>query len=387
MPVFRLPEPVPVEALELSSDQVIWLGVPASERLVAEAHLAGLRSGEGEDVVTLSPGAVANAAALRAFVRASSAIPGDVVGRLAGPVGAFQERASFGASPRMIRLRGGGAVDEARVARASVIEVSTRFREFPVGLADVSGRREELLPVGEAVLVDAGHWASLLWANLLGLGPWLWAQLVGGPWVAPIRLSWALLRSRSLDPMIVAGSLNRVGRGAKIHPSAVVEGAFIGAGASIGPGAVVRGAVLGAGASVESQAEVSFSVLGPDALVQRKAMLRFGVVHPGATVGGSTQLGVLGPGAALKHLAALLDQNFGAPVSVIRDGRRVEAPLGMIGVGLGARSVLGAGVYVAPGRTVPPDLVVAPPSSAVVRKIPPGLRGAVGIVDGELRAR
>ena len=387
MPTFYPPVPTRVDTLDLQSSAVNWLGMPAIEQQLREAHAAGLVEGVGSDVVTLTPGAVASRGALRAFVKVSHTTPGDVVGILSPELEAFQRPAWFGSEPRLLRLRGGGVLDDERIERATRVRIPCPIRRFPVRLADGPGGRTEEFLLSDVVLGDTSHWASLLWTNLLAMGPWMWRALLGPPWWAPVRVMVAVIRARSVDPMVVAGKLNFRGKRVRIHPSAVVEGCWLGDGVSVGPGAVVRGSIVGGGSSVESQADVSFSVLASETTVQRRGIVRYAVTHEGAMIGGGLQLGVVGPGVSLKHGVTLLDQNLGSPVQIRRDGQAFKAPLGLIGVGVGARTVVGAGVLVAPGRTLPPDLVIFPSGNSVVRRIPEDIVGPVEVVDGGLRPR
>jgi len=185
--------------------------------------------------------------------------------------------------------------------------------------------------------------------------------------------------------MVLAGALKRVEAGVRIQPSAVVEGCWLQKGATVGPGAVVRGCVLGPTASIEAQALASFTVLGQGAVLQRRGWIQFGVVHEGAAVGGAMQMGVLGPKASFKHGSYLMDQNRDQSVGVLVDGVRIPAPLGLLGVGVGARSVIGSGVWVAPGRSVGPDQIILASKDKVLVNPEPGLAGAFAVENGRLR--
>ncbi len=240
------------------------------------------------------------------------------------------------------------------------------------------------LPDGPLCVVDAwalpvGHWAQLLWANLLGLGPALW-QALGAGLPGALRLCGGAIRAGSIEPYRVASHVNRVGRGARIHPRATLEGCVVGEEASIGAGAVVRGCILGAGARVEELALVEGSVLGDKACVQRLAMVKFSVVEAGAFAAGIQQLGVVGRGAIVKHGAILMDQRLGANdrVRVRVGGGLVDAPHGMLGVCVGPDAVIGSGVRIAAGRVIPAGLtVIADPAGIVSRvDVPAGVRVA-----------
>ncbi|MBN2798817.1 MAG: hypothetical protein JXX28_06665 [Deltaproteobacteria bacterium] len=363
---FQLPEQVQVEGLGIGSGEAVWLGRPAAESLLGAARRAGL-GGEGEDAVSLSAGAVATAATLRAFARRCQASEGDVVGSLSGVLGRWSEEAALGPPARLRYLRGGGQWSEAREQAAERVVLEGQARELPVPLADRPAGRRVALPWSELGLWSTDHWAGVLWANLLAMGPWMVGVLLGPRWLAPLRVLWGIARTRSLRPEVVAGGLNRLGRGAWVHPSAVVEGCVLGAGAVVDAGAVVRGSVLGEGARVEPAALVLGSVLGAGAVVQRHAWAQFSVLHQGAAHGGAMQLGVLGPEASVKGGAYLLDQGASRGVRASRGGALYAAPLGLLGVGVGRGALVASGVWVAPGRTVPPGAVLLPRPGLVLR--------------------
>ena len=248
------------------------------------------------------------------------------------------------------------------------------------------------LPTGPFTVVDewaipVGHWAQLLWANLLGLGPALW-QALGAGVTGAARLTWAAVCSGSLAPYRLAQHVNTFGKGCQVHPNATVEGSVIGAGVRIGAGAVVRGCIVGEGTHIEDLALVEGSVLGARACVQRLAMVKYSLVEDGAFAAGIQQLAVIGAGASVKHGAVLMDQAFGRAVRVRVPRRQGEdpgedqgpdlrdAPHGMIGVCVGPGAVIGSGVRIAAGRTVAPGLtLVADPDTIVSRTdLPAGTR-------------
>lgn len=210
--------------------------------------------------------------------------------------------------------------------------------------------------VADAWVFDLDHWSRLLWANLRALGPFLWERLVGHPAWLPLRLAFG-------------GRFVERGAGAVIHRAATVEGCVLGPGARVGAGAVVRGCVLGEGAVVEELAMVEGTVLGPGARVQRQAMAKYAVLEEGSAFAGTMQLGVLGAGAVVKHGGVLMDKGLGQAVRVLRKGVLEEVPYGMIGVCVGPRAVLGQGVRVAPGRTVPAGLTVLGDPGGILRDL------------------
>jgi len=87
------------------------------------------------------------------------------------------------------------------------------------------------------------------------------------------------------------------------------------------------------------------------------------------------QLGVLGPRVSFKHGSYLMDQSLNGAVRASVGGELYPAPLGILGVGVGADSVVASGVWVAPGRNLSPNTSVMP--SASVLSTPPPLGGVV----------
>ena len=256
-------------------------------------------------------------------------------------------------------------------------EIDAEEREIP-GNALPSGP----LVVADAWILPVGHWTQLLWANLLALGPYLWASLIGNGPAAIGRLGWAAVRAASTAPEDIASKLNRLGTGARIHRSATVEGCVLGARARVGAGAVVRGAVLGDDAVVEDLAMVEGTVIGRGARVQRLAMAKFSVIEEEAAFAGIMQLGVVGRKASVKHAATLMDMTLGQEVRVRVGDRLVPAPHGLCGVCVGDGAILASGVRVAPGRAIPPGLEVLLDPDSILTRVDAEATGRVVIRGG-----
>lgn len=311
---------------------------------------------------------------------AAAALPPDARGvpgmTLLGPIATLTGRAVW-----LARVAGG--TPEERLARAEALPELTfdaNERALP-GFDLPSGA----VRIADAWVLPVGHWNQLLWANLLALGPFLWKKLVGtGPLALP-RLAWSAIRAGSVAPEDVAARLNVLGRGARIHRNATVEGCVLGAGARVGAGAVVRGAVLGDDAVVEELALVEGTVIGRGARIQRLAMAKFSVVEEGAAFAGLMQLGVVGRRAVVKNNATLMDMAFGQDVRVKVGGHLVPAPHGLAGVCVGDGAVVASGVRVAPGRVIPPGIeVMLDPATILTRvDLPSGVVRAV-VRDGRL---
>ena len=151
-----------------------------------------------------------------------------------------------GEAPAFTYLRGAGEGELTTRAEAAPTRVVNVKQTALPGFA---------LPDAELQVVDQwalpiGHWAQLLWANLLALGPSLWQALgagLGGAW----RIAWAAVCTGSISPYRLARRVNGLGSGARVHPNATLEGCVLGPGVVVGAGAVVRGCVVGANARIE----------------------------------------------------------------------------------------------------------------------------------------
>jgi len=372
----------------------IWLGKTVGERsewafleagIPFESDLTGADE-KGRFLVR------ADVVITRDAVQAFAAAVGDEDARWAtsGRLSNFLADLSFGDDgPWLVYLCPGGGVTPERINAALPVTIDPKERTLEVPLSEEHhGASHVELPISDRLVMPTGHWLQLLWANLLGLGPHLWRTLMGRNIVEVFfRAIWAALRGGSLRPRLIGAQLGRVGKGCRIHPSAVVEGCWIGDGVEVGANAVVRGSVLADGSAVEDLAMVEFSVLGPMARVQRQAMVKFSVLGVGSAAGGLMQLGTLDRHAALKRTGVLMDVSFGKGVQVSVGESRFAAPLGMAGVCVGEGSTVGAGVQIAAGRCVPPKIQIVPSGSSTVVRIPAGLQGVVGVVDGSLEPR
>jgi len=244
-----------------------------------------------------------------------------------------------------------------------------------------------VIPTPARLALPIVGWTQLLLANLLGFSAGVQEP---GPFRTSLRVLGAVLRARSLNPYAIAGKLNQVGRGCLIHPAAVVEGCSLGEGVRIGAGSILQGCVLGDGVIVEELASAALSVFGPGAVLQRHAIARFSTVFPEAEVAGGIQLSVLGRGASLKHASYTLDMPLdGQPIRVLHEGRLQPAGLPLLGACLGHRALVGSGVWLAPGRVIPNDLVVIQDPTRVVRQVPAALEPGVPawVEDGHLVQR
>ena len=333
----------------------------------------------GAPELVVGPATFLNAAAARAFVDAHPAPSAGV--RLVIR------------APGWSRLAGGPlerAVDAAIVPAGTKIDAAGRAALPPYVLdADeqefAMARGPEALdvPAPRYVACDIATWADLLWANLFTMT----ARVRNlSPLKGLLLVTLGAFRALSLNPWRVAGKLVEVGKDCDVHPSAIVEASVLGDRVKIGPGAVVRGSILASGSEVEELALVVGSAVGSNARVQRQAMLKFSVLSNGASSGGVVQLSFFGEGASLRNGSYTIDRNLDAsPVRVAGPGGRLVEAGPVLGIALGPRAMVGSGVWIGAGRSVPEDVtVIRSPYDTVLRvanEVPPGV---YAVVDGTL---
>lgn len=386
------PCPHPLEGLVGPLGSRPFLGLPLAERQERAFIESGIEvvaepPGEGVAVMAYREDAALTPQAVRQLADKAAElgediryVPGSRFGNLLADLGLGHDE------PLLVWLAPGSPVTQSRIekARVEVFDPEERMIELPMPALDAGVEIVEL-PLSEYLVVPTWHWIQLLWANLLGLPQFLWRTLAGRN-VAEVgwTLVWAAVRARSVTPARVGAQLNHRGKGCTIHPSAVVEGCWLGDDVTIGANAVVRASVIADGCTIEDLAIVEASVLGAGARVQRQAMAKYSVLRERSAHGGTVQLGVLDREAAVKRTATLMDQALGQRVEVRVGEGRMQAPLGLAGVCVGERTVVGAGVAVAPGRCLPPGLQVYASPASVVRRIDPDLRGPATVEDGSV---
>ncbi len=331
----------------------------------------------GMEALVLPDGCALGPKALDAAWHAGRAGSEDVRVELGGQLGALVKMASLEAqSDGLCYLRPdrqGGV--QARLAAAKILVLDPEERV----LGNMAPGGEDLA-LSDRLVLPVRNWLGLLWGNLLSLPPTLWGELLGnGP-----MLVWNVLRAffRAGPRRIPQG----LSRGGSVHPDAVVEASILMEGAEVQAGAVVRGCILGPGSRVEPLAVVEGTVLGERAVVQRQALVKYSVLGPGAALGGAMQLGVLGEGAGLKRGSYGMDQKLGdAPVRIPVATGVEPVPLGMAGVCVGHGSLVGSGVWIAPGRAIPPGISVVG-EQVLSRVALPETPGPFMVRDGRLES-
>ncbi len=242
---------------------------------------------------------------------------------------------------------------------------------------------------GIAVAHDVEHWAHLVRLNgiaLAALGRERRLQFDRLPWYAKLWTALGVVwRARGVSEAGLGRALSRIGRGSKVHPTAVVELCELGKGVVVGPNAVLRGVVAGDGAQFEAMAHVTASSIGPRATVGRQAHVALCVLAEGAYVsaGVGHQATLFGRDSFLALGVCTFDLSFGKEITVETAEGRKGAGTHFLGSAVGHRAKLGAGVRLGYGVAVPNDAFVVAPAADVLRRWPEGTVGPVTVANGE----
>ncbi len=193
------------------------------------------------------------------------------------------------------------------------------------------------------------HWALILRVNL-------------GAFVATLKDLWerrpVYIALRFVIDKLLGRwrrvRLSRIGKGCRIHPTAVVEGSWLGDGVKVGAGAIVQGSVIGDDAILEEGVIVNLSILGHRAWIGRKSVLFMSVAYDDVFIAHRlTQSCLIGHRSCTTGGGYIIDMNFHGPVRVRKDGGFVDSGSNFLGACLGHDVTMGTGVWIGAGREVP----------------------------------
>ena len=153
---------------------------------------------------------------------------------------------------------------------------------------------------------------------------------------------------------------SKVGKGCKIHPTAIVEASKLGDGCEIGAYAIVRASVLGPGCTIEDGAHVQMCVLDEGAHVGRQtAVFTCYLMEGSHSTQTMMQMSVLGRHAATTRASWFQDTRFDGkhmrvePPPTESDAGLLDSGTRFLGCDVGHETMVGADVFVAAGRMLP----------------------------------
>lgn len=196
------------------------------------------------------------------------------------------------------------------------------------------------LPAGGLVAAHVEHWVHVLW---------LW----------PLLVQRCLARGHPKRPAPYDLSPNLIGQGARVHPTAHVEGSVIGPNAEIGAFCSVRHSYVGAGSRLSDFTKVTHSVLEDRTHTLADASFAW-VVSLGESTLASLLLrdSILGRQSFLTTGVIFWSDALEGNVHVEHRGAELDSGRRVLGGCAGHRASLGARTIVAPGRALPNGAVV-----------------------------
>jgi carbonic anhydrase/acetyltransferase-like protein (isoleucine patch superfamily) len=179
------------------------------------------------------------------------------------------------------------------------------------------------LPDDDRIAAHVEHWVHLLW-----LAPLLVVAQVRGK--------------------------NRIGRGARVHPTAYVEGSIIAPGAHIGAGCSIRHSYVGKDARLADFTKLTRSVLGGGVHTLADATFSHVVSLGEGTLTNLLLRDVLiGRRVFLTSGVIFWAETLGETIAVEDRGALADTRRRLLGGCVGHGSVLGARTIIAPGRALP----------------------------------
>ncbi len=272
---------------------------------------------------------------------------------------------------------------------------AVRFKEKVLRMPappHISGFTHYQHPVTSSVVMHIRHWVHVLWANQLSVQiAWVERVLDHKLWAAgrlALAALAALVRGRFSRPAFLdtlMGKANRIGPGARVHPTATVEGCLIGRNVNIGAYALVRGCLLGDDVTIEDRANVYFSVVGSKCFISKNSTMVFCAGYPDSDLCvNGIQACLFGSRCALTSRVWVVDLRAAGETRVWHEGRLQPVENKLLGACFGHGSWAGLDVTIAQGREIPNGAMLIRPPGDILRRVPEDIPPGVPVwsVDG-----
>jgi hypothetical protein len=265
-------------------------------------------------------------------------------------------------------LRGATSLADAEPAVQAYRENLLRFA-VPFGILGKSGQ-EVVMALSESYMCSVSHWLHVLRINTAGMFGWWVRRLRLGYVFGALWLFWRFLCGFPWWGGRLLEAIRGVSLGARVHHTAVVELSIVKKGASVGANASLRNSFVDEDAVIGEGARVSGSVIGKGALVPANSVVNLSVVYPGAMAGQLLmQASVLGRDSAAFTNSNFFDVNFARNIRVAHRGHVVDSGTQTLGVCIGPRARVSAGIWVASGREVPAGALLIKPPGEIATNI------------------
>jgi acetyltransferase-like isoleucine patch superfamily enzyme len=246
-----------------------------------------------------------------------------------------------------------------------VIDLEQFYEAFPMP-EHMFGSKDYPIPVTDLLIAQIDHWSNLWGMNMATL----LSEAAKLKKASKLKLLRLALRAASFNQWRVASKLNRIGCNCDIHPTAYIEGSTIGNNVRVGAGSVIRESIIGDKSYIGNNVTIDLSVAGEECNIRNGAVVQYAVLYPGTfTMTRLISISLCGRNTFLGDGVVLSDFRLNrAPVTVIKDGRQIDTGNTFIGSCLGHGVYLGAGIVLAPGRTIPNGTRIALDEKRIIRK-------------------
>jgi UDP-N-acetylglucosamine diphosphorylase / glucose-1-phosphate thymidylyltransferase / UDP-N-acetylgalactosamine diphosphorylase / glucosamine-1-phosphate N-acetyltransferase / galactosamine-1-phosphate N-acetyltransferase len=249
-----------------------------------------------------------------------------------------------------------------------VIDLDQFFEDFPMP-EHMFGSKNYPIPMTDLLIAQIDHWTNL-WAMNIGT---LLSEAAKLKKASKLKLLRLALKAASFNQWRVVSKLNRIGCNCDIHPTAYIEGSAIGNNVRVGARSVIRESIIGDKSYIGNNVTIDLSVTGEECNIRNGAVVQYAVLYPGTfTMNRLISISLCGRDTFLGDGVVLSDFRLNRePVTVIRDGRQINTGNTFIGSCLGHGVYLGAGIVLAPGRTIPNGTRIALDEARIIRKCYP----------------
>jgi hypothetical protein len=162
--------------------------------------------------------------------------------------------------------------------------------------------------------------------------------------------------------------LNRVGRGCRIHPTAVLENAVLGRDVVVGANSIVRHSFIGAGTTIGDGASVNNSVLGERNVIASGNQLNLCMTYDDVfLIHGPYQFSIFGRSAAVFAVINCDIRLDRRTITIPTDAGLLDSRQPLLGIAYGHHSKVGGGNIIAAGRIVPNHRRIDPPPTIILK--------------------
>lgn len=244
---------------------------------------------------------------------------------------------------RYVGHDGGAPAEPLRMVPGTLLELA---QELPARVDQIADMRAYVV---DYYGIAVEHWFDLLTASGLYCREYV-AELLRPfnrflpHWLLTRITSWSWFRQRQ----------NSIGKRARIHPTAILEGCVIGDDVVIGPFAYLRSSVVGNGAVIRERSTLTMAFVGEGAFVMGGDVANSYLGSQTAIFAPALYNVVFGERGLLGGAGGFADFLVGSG-AIVADiaGTKVPSNLVFLGSAVGDDCFVGTNMIFAPGQTIP----------------------------------